>query len=162
MGKPSKKPKRDSLWPAALAKTAGMDFKRFLDDQAADLKRLVKDAFNVEVESRIVENVFIYNFTIVLPKQNYHYLLFSLRATSDELSVTAVRPGADVTLVPLGATWRYFDQRQDLGTAWRMPDYVDSAWKSGAARLGYGGDGEKTTINTDPCAREASAARLRS
>ena len=92
MTKPSKKPKRDSLWPLALAATAGMDFKRFLDEQAVDLKRLVNDAFDVEVDSRIVENVFIYNFTIILPQQDYHYLLFSLRAMGGEFPARVVAP----------------------------------------------------------------------
>ncbi len=74
-----------------------------------------------------------------------------LRSTSDELSITVSRPGAEVTVIPFGSTWSYFDQRQDLGTGWRVPAYVESAaWKSGPARLGYGGDGEVTTLNSDP------------
>lgn len=69
------------------------------------------------------------------------------RVSGDELSVTVNRPGSEVTLVPFNSTWRYFDQRVDLGTAWRAPSYIESdGWKTGKARLGYGGDGEATVI----------------
>ncbi len=49
-------------------------------------------------------------------------------------------------LVPQGSVWKYFDQGQDLGTAWRARTFDDAAWSSGPARLGYGGDGEVTTV----------------
>ena len=32
------------------------------------------------------------------------------------------------------------------GTAWTGRTFNDSTWPSGAARLGYGGDGEQTTL----------------
>lgn len=34
----------------------------------------------------------------------------------------------------------------DLGITWRSRTYNDSVWSSGPARLGYGGDGEVTTV----------------
>lgn len=84
------------------------------------------------------------------------------RATRDQLLVTLDRPGSAVTLVPFGSTWRYFDQRQDLGTAWRAPGYVEPAgWKSGPARLGYGGDGEVTLINGDSSGNRIPTAYFR-
>lgn len=72
------------------------------------------------------------------------------RAVSDEVQLTVTRPGSDATLVASGSVWRYFDQAQDLGTSWRNPTYNDAGWASGRARLGYGGDGEVTTINGGP------------
>ena len=42
------------------------------------------------------------------------------------------------TLIPGGATWRYFDRTNDLGTAWRSDPYSDATWSSGAAMLGFG------------------------
>ena len=56
------------------------------------------------------------------------------------------------TLVPGGAVWRYSDTGQDLGTNWTQPDYDDSGWNSGLARLGYGDKVAATTITygTDP------------
>jgi spore coat protein CotH len=62
-------------------------------------------------------------------------------------------PLPPVTVVPQGSTWRYFDQGQDLGTAWQQRDYNDSVWSSGPGRLGYspnGQDGEVTTVGFGP------------
>ena len=49
------------------------------------------------------------------------------------------------TLVPAGSLWRYLDTGADLGTAWRLPAFDDSAWPSGSAPLGYG-DGDENTV----------------
>src|SRR5207247_927163 len=38
------------------------------------------------------------------------------------------------------------DDGTDPGTAWRARFFNDSVWDEGAARLGYGGDGEITTV----------------
>ena len=46
-----------------------------------------------------------------------------------------------------GDTWKYEDTNTDLGTTWR-DSYDDSGWSSGAAQLGFGGDGETTTISS--------------
>jgi hypothetical protein len=44
------------------------------------------------------------------------------------------------------AVWKYFDQTNDLGTAWTALDYDDSGWLSGAAQLGFGETDQATTI----------------
>ena len=36
-----------------------------------------------------------------------------------------------VPVVTLDDTWKFFDETEDLGTAWREPDFDDSGWKSG-------------------------------
>ncbi|MCY3841031.1 MAG: hypothetical protein OXH09_20700, partial [Gammaproteobacteria bacterium] len=51
-------------------------------------------------------------------------------------------------LIARGADWRYLDDGSDQGTAWRETDFDDSAWESGAARLGFGGDGEVTVLES--------------
>jgi GH43 family beta-xylosidase len=56
---------------------------------------------------------------------------------------------AGTALIPAGATWKYLDQTNNPGTAWREPDYNDGAWFSGPARLGYGGDGEVTQVTSN-------------
>lgn len=61
----------------------------------------------------------------------------------------ATRFAPPVTLIAAGAVWRYFDQTNDLGTAWRSNGFSDASWGSGRARLGYGGDGEVTTISSN-------------
>ena len=81
-----------SLWPSKLKHTNGVRFKNFLQEQAQDLKRLVKDAFDVSIETRIVEDVISYNFVIVLTRQDYRYVLFSLRMIGDGLPARIIAP----------------------------------------------------------------------
>ncbi len=47
---------------------------------------------------------------------------------------------------PAGSTWRYHDAGGLPAAAWKDPAYDDSAWKTGAGRLGFGGDGETTAL----------------
>src|SRR5258708_4850765 len=54
------------------------------------------------------------------------------------------------TLVPRGAIWKYSDTGEDLGTNWVRPDYDDSTWSSGPARLGYGDRVAATTLSYGP------------
>lgn len=54
---------------------------------------------------------------------------------------------APQTLIPSGSVWRYLDDGSNQGTAWYAPDFDDSAWSSGPARLGYGDDGEVTVVS---------------
>jgi hypothetical protein len=68
---------------------------------------------------------------------------------SDEVSVTLSRPLAQQDLIAKGATWRYLDNGSEQGTAWRGVNFVDTAWKSGVAPLGYG-DPVTTTVDFGP------------
>jgi hypothetical protein len=67
---------------------------------------------------------------------------------SAELQVSA---GIDVApaFIAAGAIWRYFDKTNDPGAAWRSNSFNDSGWSTGAARLGYGNDGEVTKITSN-------------
>jgi hypothetical protein len=49
-------------------------------------------------------------------------------------------------IVPAGSDWRYLDTGADLGTAWRLNNFVDSAWKTGPGQFGYGNDDEQTVV----------------
>jgi hypothetical protein len=53
-------------------------------------------------------------------------------------------------LIPGGDVWKYSDTGQDLGTNWSQPNYDDSGWASGAARLGYGDPTVFTTVSYGP------------
>ncbi|MEI6343038.1 MAG: lamin tail domain-containing protein [Verrucomicrobiota bacterium] len=90
------------------------------------------------------------NGVVELPGQGTYVLRWRAsdgeRDATDDVQLTVARPGEAATLVSFGSTWRYFDQRQDLGSAWRERTFADTGWKTGKARLGYGGDGEVTTI----------------
>ena len=50
-----------------------------------------------------------------------------------------------ITLVQLGAIWKYLDDGSDQGTAWQQPGFNYSTWSSGPAQLGYG-DGDEATV----------------
>ena len=54
------------------------------------------------------------------------------------------------TLIHGGDVWKYSDTGQDLGTNWSQPNYDDSGWASGAARLGYGDPTVFTTVSYGP------------
>ncbi len=41
------------------------------------------------------------------------------------------------TLIEFDQVWRYHDGNEDLGEAWRMPDYSDESWSEGPGLLGY-------------------------
>ena len=47
---------------------------------------------------------------------------------------------APIVLSPAGASWKYLDNGSEQGTAWRAASFDDSAWSSGAGRLGFGAD----------------------
>lgn len=51
-----------------------------------------------------------------------------------------------VTLIPMGSTWRYYDGSNRPAINWNTIYYPDAGWATGAAQLGYGGQGEVTTI----------------
>jgi uncharacterized protein (TIGR03437 family) len=52
---------------------------------------------------------------------------------------------AQTKLIPTGSSWNYLDDGSDQGIAWRAASFNDSAWKSGAAKFGYG-DGDEATV----------------
>jgi hypothetical protein len=59
-------------------------------------------------------------------------------------------PGNIVTheeVIGFGANWRYHDQGQDQGTAWREPDFDDATWPIGAGELGFGDMDEATLLH---------------
>src|ERR1017187_6734913 len=53
-------------------------------------------------------------------------------------------------LVKGGDDWKYSDTGQDLGTNWMRPDFDDSGWSNGPARLGYGDKETVTTVSYGP------------
>ena len=67
------------------------------------------------------------------------------RSRTDDVVILARRPSEAATWVAAGSVWRYLDNASDQGIAWRSTNFNDSAWRSGAAQLGYG-DGDETTL----------------
>ena len=62
-----------------------------------------------------------------------------------------VSDAPEIVLVAPGAEWQYLDDGTDPGPGWREVDFpAEANWKTGQARLGYGGDGEVTEILFGP------------
>ncbi len=49
-------------------------------------------------------------------------------------------PTASPALSPFQATWKYWDDGSEQGTAWRGTNFNDTTWSNGVARLGFGSD----------------------
>jgi hypothetical protein len=61
-----------------------------------------------------------------------------------------VKVPVNTTLVSRGSVWKYHNLGQDLGTDWRQPNFVDNAWNSGPADIGFGDPGIPTVITGGP------------
>jgi hypothetical protein len=65
------------------------------------------------------------------------------------LTSNPVNLNVGALLVSRGSFWRFLDNNtQPAG--WNTESFNDSAWGNGRARLGYGGDGEVTTVSFGP------------
>ena len=70
-------------------------------------------------------------------------------ATSSDLSfdLAVVADAAGIAnLLPLGSTWRFLDNGEDLRSGWVDPSFDDSLWMSGPAILGFGNGNENTEV----------------
>ena len=65
---------------------------------------------------------------------------------SFDLQLLAQTESARVVLVPSQSRWRYQDSGTFTGASWASRSFSDSAWFEGRGRLGYGLDGEATTL----------------
>src|SRR5205085_482897 len=59
-------------------------------------------------------------------------------------------PPASLTLVPAGATWKFYATNSAATGAWTTITYDDANWRSGPAELGYGDGGEATVLPFGP------------
>jgi hypothetical protein len=76
-------------------------------------------------------------------------IIVLLSAFAEHQSVAAANLLA-APLIPRGSVWRYLDNGSNQGTNWIGLTFNDSSWSNGVARLGYGGDGEVTTVSFGP------------
>ncbi len=86
------KAKYESLWPSKFEAAPGFDMQAFLQVQAKGLQSKFDNAFGVVIEKRVVESVFIYNFTIEIPRLDYRYKLFSVRLIGDDFPARVEAP----------------------------------------------------------------------
>jgi len=77
-----------------------------------------------------------------------------LRATNaggfnDQSWTLNIIPATSVrTVIPLGATWKYFKGNANPGTTWATPAFVDATWLTGPSGFGFG-DNDDATVLTD-------------
>lgn len=70
------------------------------------------------------------------------------RSRSDDVVLSSRRPAEAQTWIAAGSSWNYLDDGSDQGEAWRMPDFNDASWATGAAQLGFGDGDEQTAIRS--------------
>jgi len=73
-----------------------------------------------------------------------------LAVESTPVLISIGRERITTTLISSNSVWKYLDTGVNQGTAWTAPAFNDTAWRSGPARLGFGGDGEATVVNGGP------------
>ena len=66
---------------------------------------------------------------------------------SAPVSITVSAPPLGTALVSFGDVWKYLDDGSNPGTAWAGRLFNDNSWMAGPSKLGYGGDGELTTVS---------------
>ncbi len=142
--------------PAALAQSVSV-----LWNQPSDITLAGSDAENDPLNFQIVTQPANGSLAGTPPNVIYTPLpgysgadAFSFRVNDGGLwsapavvSVTVVNPAL---LIAENAMWKYNDLGNDLGSSWRTTNYNDGAWAAGPARLGFGGDGELTTLRGQP------------
>lgn len=65
-------------------------------------------------------------------------------------AITVRADKVTTALIHGGDAWNYSDAGLDLSTNWAQPDYDDSSWSNGIARLGYADPALATTIGFGP------------
>lgn len=104
------------------------------------------------------QNVFIADlFSVVtspsmMKSDGTHPIATGLTAMANEwrFRIAAITVRTDRVVTPFiagGMNWKYSDQGLDLGTNWSQPQYDDSAWAVGPARLGYNLPAIATTVS---------------
>jgi rhamnogalacturonan endolyase len=85
---------------------------------------------------------FFADVTGLEPGTNYFYRCRAANPFGEAWAATsasfATPPPVPVALISPGAAWKYSDQTNDLGAAWRSNSFNDVSWSSGPAMLGFG------------------------
>ena len=95
------------------------------------------------------------DFNTMFNSDHLHPNALGLQAIAQEWlariqAITVTTNRVTSTLIHGGEVWKYSDTGEDLGTNWSQITYDDSAWASGAARLGYGDPVVLTPISFGP------------
>jgi hypothetical protein len=69
-------------------------------------------------------------------------------ALIDTYTISQSNTNSTAKYIPEAATWKYLDTGAAPGATWKSdPNFVDTAWQSGPAQLGYGDGDEATTVS---------------
>ena len=105
------------------------------------------------VDENVFEEVFLVAPPLVAGTNVFAVSVHQKGTTSSDLSfdlqVQGIGPSA-ISVVPIGATWKYLDTGVDPGATWMTPAFADTAWLSGPAQLGYGDGDEATAVASGP------------
>ena len=67
--------------------------------------------------------------------------------TSAPVNITVTSPPSGDALISFGDVWKYLDDGSNPSTTWKNSAFNDNPWMAGPGKLGYGGDGELTTVS---------------
>ncbi|RZJ71571.1 alkaline phosphatase PhoX [Flavobacterium sp.] len=90
-------------------------------------------------------------FSYTMPKPVEKTEVAATTKATKIAATTAFDP-IETNIFAAGSGWKFNDQGQDLGTAWKESNYDDANWASGNAPLGYGDSGMATTLTFGPSA----------
>ena len=99
------------------------------------------------------DTAFPYSFAWANPPSGSHSLTAvatdsdGATITSDPVSISVLSPPLGTAFISFGDVWKYLDNGSNQGTNWAARLFDDRLWMAGPARLGYGGDGEITTVS---------------
>ena len=142
--------------PTALAVTsvtegsAGLTWGPATDNVAVTSYAILRDGVEVGTTNQL-------HFTDggLAPETSYTYTVTASDiagnigpASNAVTATTTALPAGAVTLVPVGASWRYRDTGIAPPLDWATIAFDDGGWPSGAAELGAG-DGDETTVITN-------------
>ncbi len=69
-------------------------------------------------------------------------------STTPAVTITIDSAHTSTTFVTTGSTWKYLDTGAAPAANWQAVSFDDSTWDSGAAKLGFGADGEITAVES--------------
>ncbi len=103
----------------------------------------------------VPQSIFTFNTAhgATFARADDHFVVFESKTTDKDLvDLFSVASRNDESvgaraLLAKGATWSYLDDGSAPAPAWKEPSFDASAWKSGAAQLGYGHASVKTTVS---------------
>jgi hypothetical protein len=117
----------------------------------AQLQKLVNQQRALGQNIFLADMYSVVDFSTMFMSDHVHPNPLGLQAMAKEWlsriqTITVRTDLLNSVLINGGASWKYYDKGQDLGTDWAQPGYDDSGWSNGIARLGYGDAGTATTV----------------